>query len=155
MTCFNQGFCLFFSWLLLSAAIVVVQSLNCVWFFATPCIAECSASLSSRISKSFLKFMSIELVMLSSHFIFCCSLLFLPSIFLGIRVSSNELALPLRWPKYWSFNINISPSKRYSGLITFRIYWFYLLAVQRTLENLLQHHNLKASVLQYSAVFTV
>ena len=84
-----------------------------------------------------------------------CGPLLLPSIFPSIRVSSNELALPFRWPKYWSFNINISPSKRYSGLISFRIYWFYLLAVQRTLENLLQHHNLKASVLQYSAVFMV
>ena len=151
---FNQGFFLFiFLMVIIIFCYCCLLSLNCVWFFASPCIAECCAFLSSRISQSLLKFMSIESVMLSSNLIFGCPILFSPSIFLSIRVSSSELALPIRWPNYWSFNISVSPSKQYSVLISFRIYWFHLLAVQGTLENLLQHHNLKASVLQYSAIF--
>ena len=91
--------------------------------------------------------MSIESMMPSNHFILCCPLLFLPSIFLSIRVFSSELALGIRWPKYWSFSFSISLSNEYSGLISFRIDWFDLLAVQRTLKSLFQHHSLKASVL--------
>ena len=113
------------------------------------------ASLSPTISWSLLKLMSIESVMPSNHLILCCPLLLLPSIFPSIRVFSNELALPIRWPKYWSFSFSISPSNENSGLISFRIDWFDLLAVQGTLKSLLQHHNLKASVLQRSVSFMV
>ena len=105
--------------------------------------------------RSLLKLMSIESVMLSNHLILCCPLLLLPSIFPSIRVFSNELALHIRWPKYWSFSFSISPSHEYSGLIFFRMDWLDLLAVQGTLKSLLQHHSLKASVLQYSAFFMV
>ena len=110
------------------------------------------ASLSFIISGSLLKFMFIELMMPSNHVILCC-LLLLPSIFPSIRVFSNESALHIRWPKYWSFSI--SPSNEYSGLISFRIYWFDLLAVQGTLKSLLQHHSLKASIIWQSAFFIV
>ena len=103
--------------------------------------------------ESLLKFMSIESVILSNHLILCCPLLFLPSIFPSIRVFSNELALRIRWPKYWSFSI--SPSKEYSGLISFRIDWFDLLAVQGTFKSLFQLHNWKASILQHSVFFMV
>ena len=99
--------------------------------------------------------MSIELVMPSNHFILCRPLLFLPSIFPSIRVFSNESALHIRWPKYWSFSFNISPSNEYSVLLSFRIDWFHLLAVRGTLKSLLQHHNSKASVLQCSAFFMI
>ena len=99
--------------------------------------------------------MSIESVMPSSRLVLCCPLLLLPSIFLSIRVISNESALCIRWPKYWSFNFNISPSNEHPGLISFRIDWLDLLAVQRTLKSLLQHHSSKASVLQHSAFFIV
>ena len=99
--------------------------------------------------------MSIKLVMPSNHLILCCPLLFLPSIFPSIRVFSNESVLPIRWPKYWSFNFSISPSNEYSGLISFRIDWFDLLAVKWTLKSLLQHHSSKASILQCSAFFIV
>ena len=99
--------------------------------------------------------MSIELVMPSSHLILSCSLLLVPSIFHSIRVFSNELVLHIRWPKYWSFSFNISPSNKYSGLISIRIDWLDLLAVQGTLESLLQHHSSKASILQCSAFFMV
>ena len=102
-----------------------------------------------------LRFMFIELVMLSSHLILCCSLLFLPSVFPSIRVFSIELALCISWPKYWSFSFSISHSNEYSGLLSFRTDWFDLLAVQGTLKNLLQHHNLKASILQLSAYFVI
>ena len=115
----------------------VVQSLNCVQTTA------CHASLSFTVSQSLLKFMFIESVMLYSHFILCCPLLLLPSIFPSIRVSSNESVLPIRWPKYWSFRFSISPSNGYSGLISFRIDWFDLLAVQRTLKSLLQQSSQK------------
>ena len=113
----------------------------------------CQASLSFTISQSLLKLMSIESVMPSNHLILCCSLLLLPSIFPSIRVFSNESALYIRWSKYWSFSI--SPSGEYLGLISFRIDWFDLLAVQGTLTSLLQHHSSKASILWHSAFFMV
>ena len=113
------------------------------------------ACLSFTISQSSFKLMSIELVMPSNHLILCCPLLLLPSIFPSIRIFSNESSLWIRWPKYWSFNFSISPSNEYSGLISIRIDWFDLLAVQGTLKSLLQHHSSKASVLQHSALFMV
>ena len=132
--------------------IVFVQSLSSVWLFVTPLTAACQASLSS-ISQGLLKLMSIESVTPFNHLILCCPFLLFPSLFPSIRVFSNESSLRLRWPKYWSFSI--SPSNDYSGLISFRIDWFYLLAVQGTLKSLLQHHSSKASVLQCSAFFVV
>ena len=128
-----------------SVAVVVLQSLSHVRPFVTPWTAACQASLSSSIFHSLLKFISIELVMLCNHFILSCLLLLLSSIFPSIRVFSSELALCIRWLKFWSFSFSISPSDEYSGLISFRIDWFDLLAVQRTLKSLLQHHNVKAS----------
>ena len=115
----------------------------------TPWIAGCQTSLSFTISWSLLKLMSIESVMPSNHLILFCPLL-LPSIFPSIRVFSNESTLNIRWPKYWSFSFSISPSNEYSGLISFRIDWFDLLAVQETLKGLLQHHSSKASILWHS-----
>ena len=112
-------------------------------------------SLSSTISWSQLRFMSIESVMLSNHPILCHSLLLLPSIFSSIRVFSNESALRIRWPKDWSFSFNISPSNEHPGLISFRMDWLDLLAVQGTLKSLLQHHNSKTSILRHSAFFMV
>ena len=106
-------------------------------------------------SRSLLKLMCIESVMPSNHLILCRSLLLLPLIFPSIRVFSNESALHIRWPKYWSFSFNISPSNEYSGLISLRIDWLALLAVQGTLKNLLQHHSSKASILQHSTFFIV
>ena len=120
----------------------------------TPWTAAHQASLFFTISRSLLKLMSIESVMPSNHLILCHPLL-LPSVFPSIRVFSNELALDLRQPKYRSFSFSISPSGEYSGLISFRMDWFDLLAVQQTLKNLLQHHNSKASVLHNSALFMV
>ena len=113
------------------------------------------ASLSITSSWSLLKLMSIELVMPSSHLILCRPLLLPPSIFPSIRVFSNESVLQIRWPKYWSFSFSISPSNEYSGLISFRMDWLDLLAVQETLKSLLQHHSSKASILHCSAFFTV
>ena len=113
------------------------------------------AFLSITNSRSFLKPMSIESVRPSSHLILCHPLLLLPSIFSSIRVSSNDSVLHIRWPKYWSFSFSISPSNEYSGLISFRTDWFYLLAVQETLKSLLQHHSSKASILWCSAFFIV
>ena len=113
------------------------------------------ASLSITISQSLLKFMFIESVMPSNHLILCCPLLLLPSIFPSTRFFSNESALHIRWPKYWSFSFNISPSNEHPGLITFRMDWLDLLAVQGTLKNLLQHHSSKASTLQRSAFFMI
>ena len=115
----------------------------------------CQASQSFTISWSLLKLMSIESVMPSSYLILCHSLLLLPSNVLSIRVFSSELALHIRWPEYWSFNFSISPSNEYSELISFRVDSFDLLAVQGTLKNILQHHNLKASILQLSAFIMV
>ena len=120
----------------------------------TPWTATCQASLSITNSWSLLKLMSIESVKPSNHLILCRPLL-LPSIFPSIRVFSNESVLHIRWPKYWSFSFSISPSNEYSGLISFRMDWLDLLAVQGTLKSLLQHHSSKASVLQRSAFFTV
>ena len=124
-----------------------VQSLSRVWYFATPWTTAHQASLSITNSRNLPKLMSIELVMPSNHLILCLPLLLLPSIFPSIRVFSSESALHIRWPKYWSFSFNISPSNEYSGLISLRIDWFYLLTVQETFKSLLQHHNLKALVL--------
>ena len=132
---------------------VVVQSLSHVRLFVTPWTA-CQAPLSSTISQSLFKFMSTESVMLSNHVILCCPPLLLPSIFPSIKVFSNESALCTRWPAFWSFSFSISPSNEYSELISFRIDWFDL-AVQGTLKDLLQHHNLKASILQCSALFMI
>ena len=120
---------------------VVVQSLSCVWLFATPWTAARQASLSFAISQSLLKFMSIELMMPSNHLILCYPLLLLPSIFPNIRVFSSEWALRIRWPKCWSFSFSMSPSSEYLGLISCRIDWFDLLAVQGTLNSLLHHHS--------------
>ena len=132
-----------------------VQSLSRVQFFMTPWTAACQASLSITNSQILLKLISFELVMPSNHLIFSCLLLPPPSIFPSIRVFSNELVLHSRWPKYWIFSFNISPSNEYSGLISFRIDWLDLLAVQGTLKSLLQHHSSKASILLCSAFFTV
>ena len=128
-----------------------VQSLSRVWLFATPWAAACQASLSITTSWSLLKLMSIESVMPSNHLILCHPLLLPPSIFPSIKVFSNESVLQSRWPKYWSFSFSISPSNEYSGLISFRMDWLGLLAVQGTLKSLLQHLSSKASILQRSA----
>ena len=122
---------------------------------ATPWTAACQASLSITNFCSLLKLMSFELVMPPNHLILCHPLLLLPSILPSIRVFSNESVLHIRWPKYWSFSFSISPSNEFSGLISFRMDWFDLLAVQGTLKSLLQHHSSKASVLWYSAFFMV
>ena len=131
-----------------------IQSLSCVQIFATRTAAR-QASPSFTNSWSLLKLMSIELVMPSNHLILGLPLFLLPSIFPSIRVFFNESVVQIRWPKYWSFSFNISPSNEYSGLISFRIDWLDLLAVQGTLRSLLQHHSSKASVLQHSAFFIV
>ena len=128
-----------------------VQSLSRVQLFTTPWTASRQASLSISHSQSSLKLMSIESVMPSNNLILCRPLLLPSSIFPSIRVFSNESALHIRWPKYWSFSFSISPSNEYSGLISFRMDWLDLLAVQGTLKSLLQHHSSKASILQHSA----
>ena len=130
-----------------------VQSLSHVWLFATPWTAVRQASLSVTNSQSLFKLMFIESVMPYSHLIICCPLLLLPLIFPSIRVFSSEAGLRFRWPQYWSFSI--SPSNEYSGFISFRMDWFDLLAVQRTLKSLLQHHSSKTSILWRSAFFMV
>ena len=132
-----------------------VQWLSHVQLLATRQTTAHQASLSITNCQSPPKLMSIESVMTSNHLIFCRPLLLLPSIFPSIRVFSNGSALHIRWPKYWSFSFNISPSNEPSGLISFRMDWLDLLAVQGTLESLLQHHSSKASVLQCSAFFIV
>ena len=131
-----------------------VQSLSCVQLFVTPWTESCQASLFITNSWSLLKLMSIKSVMPSHHLILCCPLL-LPSIFLSIRVFSNESVLPIRWPKYWSFSFSINPSNEYSELISFRIDWLDLLEVHGTLKSLLQYHSSKGSILQCSAFFIV
>ena len=131
--------------------VVIVQSLSCVWLFVIPWIAAHQASLSSTISWSLLKFMSTESAMLPNYFIFYLPLSLLPSIFPSIKGFSNELAFPNRWSKYLSFSFSISPFNEYSGLISFRTVWLDLLAVQGTFKSLLQHHSLKAPILQCSA----
>ena len=132
-----------------------VQSLSRVRHFVTPWIAARQASLSITNSRTSLRLTSIELVMPSSHLILCRPLLLLPPIPPSIRVFSNESTLHMRWPKYWSFSFSISPSKEHPGLISFRMDWLDLLAVQRTLKSLLQHHSSKASILRHLAFFTV
>ena len=132
-----------------------VQSLSHVQFFVTTWTAACQASLSITNSQSSLKLTSIKWVMPSSHLILCCPLLFLPPIPPSIRVFSNESALHMRWPKHWSFSFSIIPSKEHPGLISFRMDWLDLLAVQVTLQSLLQHHSSKTSILRRSAFFTV
>jgi len=146
-----------------------MQTLICGGWDLVPCCSitqlcptlcnpmDCSTpgSLSFTISQSLLKLMSIQSVMLSNHLILCCPLLLPPSIFLSIRVFSNESVLPIQRPKYWSFSFSISPSNEYSGLISFMMDWFDLLAVQGTLKSLLQHHSSKASILWCSAFFMV
>jgi len=123
--------------------------------FSKPWTVACQACVSITNSRSLLKLMSIESVMPSSHLLLCCLLLFQPSILPSIRIFSNESVLHIRWPKYWSFSFSISPSNEYSGLISFRMDWFDLLAVKGTLKSLLQHHSTKASVLRHSAFFIV
>ena len=132
---------------------VSVQSLSHVWLFVTPWTAACQASLSITSSQSLLKLMSIESVMPSNHLILCHPLLLLPSIFPSIRVFSNESVFPIRWPNCWSFSFRLSPSNVYSGLISFKIDWFDLLAIQGILKSLFQHHSSKALILQRSTFF--
>ena len=127
----------------------LVQLPSCVWLFEIQWTAACQASLSITNSQNLLKFMSIKSVMPSSHLILCHSLLHLPSIFPCIRFFSNESALRIRWPTCWSFIFSISSSNEYSGLISFRIDWFYPLTVQRTHKSLLQHHSSKALILLF------
>ena len=133
----------------------VVRLPSRVQFSATSWTAACQASLFISNSWSLLKLMSIESVMPPNHLILCRSHLFLPSIFPSIRVFSNESVFHIRWPKFWSFSFIISPSNEYSGLISFRMDWLDLRAVQGTLKSLLQHHSLKASVVYCSAFFVV
>ena len=142
---------LFFSTAIFSS----VQLLNHVWLFATPWTAAHQAFLSITNSRSLLKLISIESVVPSNHLILCRPRLLLPSLFPSIRVFSNESVLRIRWPKYCSCSFSISPSNEYSGLISFRMDWLDLLAVQGTLKGLLQHHSSKASILQCSDFFTV
>ena len=132
-----------------------VQSLSHARLFVTPLITACQASLSITNSRSQPKPMSIESVMPSSQLILCCPLLLLPSVFPSIRVFPSESVLHIRWPKYWSFSFNISPSNEHPGLISFRMDWLDLLAIQGTLKSLLQHHSSKASILLCSAFFIV
>ena len=139
----------------ISRLVSSVQLLSHVWLFAIPWTTACQASLSITNSRSLLKLMSIKSVMPSNHLILCCPLLLSPSISASIRVFSNESALRITWSKYWSFSLNISPSNEYSGLISFRMDWLDLLAVQGTLKSLLQHHSSKASILWHLAFFIV
>ena len=132
-----------------------VQLLSRVQLFASPWIVACQASLSITNSWSSPKLLCIESVMPSSHLILCHPLLLLPPIPPSIRVFSNESTLPMRWPKYWSFSLSISPSNEHPVLVSFRMDWLDLLAVQGTLKSLLQHHSSKASILLHSAFFTV
>ena len=133
----------------------LVQSLSCVRLFVTPWTAAHQASLFITNSRSLLKLISIELVMSSNHLILCCPLFLPPTILPSIRVFSNESALPIRWPKYWNFSFNISPSNEHSGLISFRMDWLDLLAVQGTLQESSPTSQFKASILQHSAFFIV
>ena len=139
----------------LSVLFSSVQSLSCVQLFVTPWTAAHQASLSITNSWSLLKLMSIDSVMPSNHLILCRPLLLLPSIFPSIKVFSNESALHIRWLKYWSFSFSISPSNEQKGLISFRMDWLDLLAVQGTLKSLLQHHSSKASIFRRSTFFVV
>ena len=129
--------------------------LSRVQLFATPWTTAHQASLSITNSWSLPKLVSLELVMPSNHFVLCHPLLFLPSIFPSIRVFAKESALHIRWPKYWSFSLSVSPSNEHPGLISFRKDWLDIFTVQGTLKSLLQHHSSKASILQHSAFFMV
>ena len=140
---------------ILCKALYFLSQLSHVQLFANPWTTARKASLSISNYQSLLKLMSIELVISSNHFILCCPLLLLPSIFPSTRVFYNEPVLRIGLPKYWSFNFSISPSNEYSGLISFRISWLDLLAVQGTLKSLLQHHSSKASILRCSAFFII
>ena len=133
--------------------VVLVQLLSLI--FCDPVDCSMPGFPVFHYFQSLLKFISIESVMPSNYLIFCLPLLFLPSVFPNIRVFSKESAVPIRWPKYWSFSFSISPSNEYSGLISFRTDWFDILAFQGTLKSHLQHHNSKASILQHSAFFMV
>ena len=146
--------CVLLKFVVVQSVVSSVQSLSRVQLFVSPWTAARQASLSITNSQSLVKLMSIESVMLSNHLILCCPLLLL-SIFPRIRVFSDESVLYIRWPKYWSFSFSISPSNEYSVLISFRIDWFDLLAVQETLKSLLQHHSSKTSILWCSAFFIV
>ena len=139
-----------YAWLFL-----VVQLLRRVWLFAAPWIAACQISPSFTISWSLFRLMSIMSMMPSNHLIPCHPYLLLPSIFPSFTVFSNESVLLIMWPKYWSFSFSINPSNEYPGLVSIRIDWFDLLAVQETFKSLLQHHSTKASILQHSAFFMV
>ena len=140
---------------ILCSLVLVVRLLSPVRLFATPWTAARQASLSFTISRSLLKLLSIELMMSSNHLILFPPLLLLSSVFPSIRVISKESVLHIRWPKYRSFSFSITPSNEYSGLISFRIDWLDLFAVQRMLKSLLQHHSSKASVVQCSAFFMI
>ena len=144
-----------FSWDPKSLQMVTVQSLSHVRLFATPRTAACQASLSITNSWSLFKLMPIESVMPSNHLILCRPLLLPPSKFPSIKIFSTESVLHIRWPEYWSFSFNINPSNESLGLISFRMDWLDLLAVQGTLKSLLQHHSSKASILQHSGFFIV
>ena len=151
---FLMGYLFFWYWVICAACqFGSVQLLSCVWLFVTPWITAQQASLSITNSQSPPKPMSIESVMPSNHLILCRPLLLLPPIPPSIRVFSKESTLRIRWPKYWSFSFNISPSNEYPGLISFRMDWLDLLAIQGTLKSLLQHHSSKASSLQHLAFF--
>ena len=152
----RQGICFFATThITLQMVFSSVKSLSGILLFVTPWTAAHQASLSITNSQSLPKLMSIELMMPSNHLILCHPLLLPPSIFPSIRVFSNESAFQIRWPKYWSFSFNISPSNEHSGLISLRMDWLDLLAAQGTLKSLLQHHSSKASILQCSAFFIV
>ena len=142
-------FCFFYNYL------ISVQTLSCVQFFATPQTAACHFSLSTTNYRSLLKLMSVESVIPSNHLILYHSLLLLPSVFPSIRLFSNESVLLIRRPKYWSFSFSISPSNKYSELISFRMDWLDLFAVQGTLKSIFQHHSSKASILWCLALFIV
>ena len=147
------------TWYIISTQLMFVfssvQSLSRVWLFVTPWTTACQVSLSIINFWSLPKLMSTESVMPSNHLILCHPLLLLPSIVPSITVFSNESALHIRWPKYWSFSFNISPSNEHPGLISLRMDWLDLLAVQGTVKSLLQHHSSKASILLHSAFFVL
>ena len=149
--------CFLLWWLICRNTSLKPQSVqfSCVQLFATPWTIACQASLSITNCWSLPKLLSIESVMPFNHLILCCPLFLLPSIFPSIRVFSNESALHIRWPKYWSFSFNISRSSEHSGLISFRMDWLDFFAVQGTLKNLHQHHSSKASILWCSVFFIV
>ena len=151
----KDQYMLSFIWNLNNTNSPLVQSLSPVWLPVTPWTTSCQASLSITNSWSLLKPMPIESVMPSNHLILCHPLLLLPSVFPSIRVFSNESVLHIRWPKYWNFSFSISPSNDYSGLISLRIDWVDLLAVQKTLKSLLKHRSSKASILWCLAFFIV